>query len=59
MIDEEKVIRIHKILIEKYGGCNQIRDKKLLQSALSRPFQTYDGKELYPSVEEKASAIVE
>jgi death-on-curing protein len=36
-----------------------IRNISALESALARPFQTFDNKELYPTVIEKASALVE
>ncbi len=32
---------------------------ELLKSAISRPYQTFDSKDLYPTAEEKASAIIE
>ena len=59
MIDLSEVEKIHDILIEKFGGAKGIRDKDLLESAISRPFQTFDGKELYPTSIDKASAIFE
>ena len=59
MIKIQKVIHIHNILIEKFGGYAGVRDKGLLESAIHRPFQTFDGKELYPSSIEKAAAIFE
>ncbi len=46
-------------LIEKFGGSGGIRDKSLLESALSRPFQTFDGKDLYIDVIQKAAALIE
>jgi death-on-curing protein len=59
MISEEEVVEIHDILIDKFGGSKGIRDKELLNSALSRPYQTFDAKELYPTGIEKAAAILE
>jgi death-on-curing protein len=59
MIDVDEVIRIHNILIEEFGGSKVIRDIKLLDSALNRPFQTFDKKDLYPSPVEKSAAIFE
>ncbi|SMG53865.1 death on curing protein [Marivirga sericea] len=59
MISEEEVVEIHDILIDKFGGSRGIRDKELLNSAVSRPYQTFDGKELYPSAIDKAAAILE
>ena len=59
MIDLENAIKIHEILIEEFGGTKGIRDIKLLKSALSRPFQTFDKKELYPTTVKKAAALIE
>lgn len=59
MIHIDDAVRIHDILIEKFGGTSGIRDIKLLESALSRPFQTFDQKELYPTPVEKAGALIE
>jgi len=59
MINLENAIKIHEILIEEFGGTKGIRDIKLLESALSRPFQTFDKKELYPTTVKKAAALIE
>jgi death-on-curing protein len=53
------VLTIHKRLIREFGGTLGLRDMELLESAISRPYQTFDSKDLYPTVEEKASAIIE
>ena len=34
-----------------------IRDKNLLDSALKVPFQTFDGKDLYPDILDKATQL--
>jgi death on curing protein len=59
MIKVEEVINIHEILIEKFGGTRGIRDRNALESALGRPFMTFDQKELYPTPVEKAAALIE
>ena len=59
MISEKEVLEIHAILIERFGGSDGIRDKELLDSALNRPYQTFDGNELYPTPIDKAAAILE
>lgn len=59
MISFEEAIQIHTLLIQKFGGTNGIRDSDVLLSALARPFQTFDGIELYPTPVEKAAAILE
>jgi death-on-curing protein len=59
MIPIKDVEQIHTLLIDTFGGSHGIRDINALESALARPFQTFDNKELYPSVIEKASALLE
>jgi len=59
VISEREVLEIHAILVEEFGGANGVRDKELLDSALNRPFQTFDGAELYPTPIDKAAAILE
>jgi death on curing protein len=59
MILIKEVELLHRILIDKFGGSYGIRDNAALESAITRPFQTFDGKELYPSVLEKAAALIE
>ena len=59
MITLEIVIGIHAVLIKRYGGSLGIRDEGALQSAVSRPYQTFDGKELYKTTVEKAAALIE
>jgi len=59
MIQIEEVEKIHDILIEKFGGAKGIRDRGILESAIGRPFQTFDGNDLYPNPIDKAAAIFE
>lgn len=59
MIGLNEVEKIHDILIERFGGAKGIRDKGLLDSAINRPYQTFDGQELYPGAVDKAAAIFE
>jgi death-on-curing protein len=54
-----EVTAIHDILIERFGGSKGIRDIGTLESALARPFQTFDKKELYPNPVDKAAAMFE
>ena len=53
MIDVKTAERIHDILIEQFGGSKGIRDIRGLESALARPFGTFDGKDLYQTAIEK------
>ena len=59
MISLAEVLRIHEILIDKFGGSKGVRDQALLESAIQRPFQTFDQKLLYPSAVDQAAALAE
>ncbi len=54
---QEKVLLLHKLITEETGGDPNIRDIELLNSALESAFQTFDGKELYPTKEEKGARL--
>ena len=53
----EKVLLLHKLITEETGGDPNVRDIAMLDSALESAFQTFDGKELYTTKEEKAARI--
>lgn len=53
----EKVILLHRILLEETGGSDGVRDTGLLDSALEAAYATFDGHELFPSKEEKAARL--
>lgn len=52
-----QVLFLHLGLIEQSGGTSGIRDQKALDSALAQPKMTFDAKDLYPSLAEKAAAL--
>lgn len=53
----EKVLLLHKLITEETGGDPNLRDMKLLDSALESAFQSFDGQDLYPTKEEKAARL--
>jgi len=59
MIPIKEVEQLHRILIDKFGGSHGVRDLEAIESAIARPFQTFDGNDLYPSVLEKAASLIE
>jgi len=59
MIELKVVLNIHHILIDQFGGSKGIREIGLLESAIHRPYATFENQELYPSPCEKAAAILE
>ncbi len=56
-LTKEQILLLHTQLIEATGGSDGIRDVGMLESALENPFQTYDGEELYPSIQAKAARL--
>lgn len=59
MIELKDVLNIHNILIDKFGGSKGIRDIGSLESAINRPFATFENQDLYPTPSDKAAAILE
>ncbi len=59
MIELKEVLSIHQVLITNFGGSSGLRDLNALQSAINRPFSTFDKLDLYPSPVEKAAALIE
>ena len=57
ILSKEQVLKLHTSLIEATGGSDGIRDERMLDLALNNPFQTFEGKELYPGVQEKAARL--
>ncbi len=53
-LTKEQVILLHTQLVERTGGKDGIRNEGALESALSNPFQSFGGEELYPGIEQKA-----
>ena len=52
-----EVVRLHQLLIESSGGAAGIRDLGLLDSALAQPRATFDGRDLHPTLLDKAAAL--
>ena len=53
----DKVLLLHQLITAETGGSADVRDLGLLDSALESAYATFDGKELYPTKEEKAARI--
>lgn len=45
------------MLIQETGGANGIRDEGLLDSALNAPFQSFDGEDIYITIQAKAARL--
>lgn len=55
-LDLRQVIAMQEALIQKYGGLRGIRDRGLLESALSQPQQSAFGEDIFLDVPSKAAA---
>lgn len=53
-LTKTQIIKIHSLLIQETGGSEGIRDEGILDSALNAPFQTFDGEDLYETIQAKA-----
>jgi death-on-curing protein len=57
-----KVLTIDQVLEIHERVCGSrtasLRDRGLLESAVAAPFQTFDGEDLYPTIFEKAAALM-
>ena len=48
-LSKKQVINLQKYMIEMTGGLNGIRDENMLDLAISSPYQTFGGQDLYPN----------
>ena len=53
MISVTEVEQLHRLLIDNFGGSQGIRDREALESALARPFQTFDTVKIFRDIKEK------
>lgn len=53
----EKVIELHRLIINQSGGSGGLRDQGPLESAVGQPTMTFDGADLYPTISAKAGAL--
>ena len=54
---KEKILLLHQIIAEATGGSIGVRDEGLLESALETAYASFDGKEFYPTKEEKGARL--
>lgn len=57
LLSIDEIMMLHDKLISKTGGLNGLRDKALLESAVFGISASFDGVEIYTSIEEKAARI--
>lgn len=57
-LDLDMVLRIHRSLIERYGGSEGLRDASLLHSAIAMPQASFGGESLHKDLFEMAAAYL-
>jgi death-on-curing protein len=53
----ETVIAMHSELIAQSGGLDGIRDTVMLDASINSPFHTFDGQNLYPTIQAMAAHL--
>ena len=56
-LTKEQVLMLHSALLCETGGTDGLRDEGLLEAALNAPFQSFDGVEMFPSLQQKAARL--
>ena len=56
-LSKPQILLLHEQLIAETGGSSGLRDEGILDSALNTPFQTFAGKDVYPSLQQKAARL--
>ena len=54
-LSKPQILRLHEQLVVATGGSDGLRDEGMLDSAMSAPFQTFGGEDVYPSLQQKAA----
>lgn len=54
-LTKDEILAIYELVIESTGGCKGVRDEGILDSAINSAYQTFDNKEIFPTIEEKAA----
>jgi death-on-curing protein len=53
----EAVIAMHSELIAQSGGLDGIRDTAMFDASINSPFHTFDGQNLYPTIQAMAAHL--
>jgi death-on-curing protein len=56
-LTQTQILNMHSLLIKQTGGIDGLRDEGLLDSALNAPFLSFDGKDLYKTIQAKAARL--
>ena len=52
-----EVLELYRRIIQQTGGASGVRNLAALESAVAQPRMTFEGKDLYPTIEDKAAAL--
>ena len=52
-----EVLDLHRLVIAQAGGAEPVLDLRGIESAVAQPRATFEGRDLYPSLAEKAAAL--
>jgi death-on-curing protein len=52
-----EIVDLHQALLDQTGGAAGIRDLGGLESALAQPRASFDGRDLHPTIVQKAAAL--
>ena len=52
-----EVLELHRRIIQQTGGASGVRNLAALESAVAQPRMTFEGKDLYPTIADKAAAL--
>jgi death-on-curing protein len=53
----ESVITMHRALIAESGGLDGVRDMNMLDASINAPYHTFDGQNLYPTLQSMAAHL--
>jgi death-on-curing protein len=54
-LDTTQVLFLHSLMCKETGGSSLLRDTGALESAIYHAYASFEGRDLYPSIEEKAA----
>jgi len=54
-LDPAQVLYLHNLMSNATGGSPGLRDRAALESAIYHSYASFEGKDLYPSIEEKGA----
>ncbi len=53
----DELLELHRLILERSGGLDGILNIGAIESAVSQPYMTFDGKDLYSGLVEKAATL--